>query len=156
VIKGGVATNIVPDWCELEGECRGHDEGKLADVAAAMVDAIENAAAQVGVDVEVNLIHEFQSFALSERSAVVRLGKRALSALGVAPRLLSAGGGSDANVLNARGVPAVNLDAGMMRVHSAEEYLGLDELAQLCALALQMIMLAPGGVAELRDSSDGV
>ena len=34
VIHGGVATNIVPDLCEIEGECRSHDEEKLARVAA--------------------------------------------------------------------------------------------------------------------------
>ena len=37
----------------------------------------------------------------------------------------------------------VNLDTGMMRVHSPDEYLALDDLERLCALVLQMIMLAP-------------
>ena len=148
VINGGVATNIVPECCLIEGECRGHDEKRLADVAAGMVDAIEQAAAEVGVDVEVELVHEFQSFALTERSPVVRLSKAAVSALGLSPRLVTAGGGSDANVLNARGVPTVNLDAGMMRVHSAEEYLALEELVRLCELALQMIVLAGDGAPE--------
>jgi len=143
LIHGGVATNIVPDHCVIEGECRGHDEKKLAGVAAAMVDAVQEAAVQTGVDVDVGLVHEFPAFSLSRRSPVVRLAEAAVSALGIEFRLLTAGGGSDANVLNARGLPTVNLDAGMMRAHSPEEYLALDELERLCALALQLIMLAP-------------
>jgi tripeptide aminopeptidase len=39
VIHGGVASNIVPECCEIRGECRRHDDEKLARVAAAMVEA---------------------------------------------------------------------------------------------------------------------
>jgi tripeptide aminopeptidase len=143
VISGGVASNIVPAECVIEGECRGHDEERLAGVAAAMVDAVQEAAAHFGVDVDISLVHEFPAFALNGRSAAVRLGKAAVTVMGLEPILLTAGGGSDANILNARGLPTINLDAGMMRVHSPEEYLALDELERLCSLALQLIRLAP-------------
>lgn len=143
VIRGGVASNIVPELCELQGECRSHDEEKLAQIAAAMVDALQEGAAQTGVDVEVSLVHEYRSFSLSERSGVVRLSKAALADLGLEARLLTGGGGSDANILNAQGLPTVNLDAGMMQVHSPEEYIALAELERLCALALRVILLAP-------------
>lgn len=143
VIQGGVAANIVPDLCEIRGECRSHNDEKLAHVAASMVDALQEGAARTGVDVEVNLVHEYRAFALNARSPVVRLSKAAVSALELEPRLLTGGGGSDANILNARGLPTVNLDAGMMQVHSPDEYLPLEELERLCALVLHMIVLAP-------------
>jgi tripeptide aminopeptidase len=108
-----------------------------------MVDALQEGAARTGVDVEVNLAHEYKAFALTGRSPVVRLAKAAISTLGLEPRLLTSGGGSDANILNARGLPTVNLSAGMMKVHSPDEYLPLDELERLCTLMLHMIHLAP-------------
>lgn len=155
VIRGGVATNIVPELCEIEGECRGHNEERLAQVAAAMVDAIQEGAATVGVDVEISLIHEFEAFALAEDSPLVRLSRAALAALGLVPMLKTAGGGSDANVLNAHGVPTINLDAGMMRVHSSEEYLPLDDLERLCAVIIRMIVMAPEyGRGEVGADSD--
>jgi tripeptide aminopeptidase len=141
-INGGVATNIVPEACELAGECRGHDEGRLADVAADMIDALHRSAVEVGVDVEVDLVDEFRAFKLDEDSAVVRLAKSAVAAVGLTPELQIAGGGSDANVLNALGVPTVNLAAGMMRVHSADEYVSLTELERLCEVALQLVAVA--------------
>jgi tripeptide aminopeptidase len=143
VIHGGVASNIVPDVCEIKGECRSHDEKKLARVASSMVDALQRGAADVGVDLDVSLVHEYRAFALAGRSQVVRLSKAAISAIGLEPRVKTAGGGSDANILNARGLPTVNLDAGMMQVHSPDEYITLDDLENLCRLTLQMIMLAP-------------
>ena len=50
---------------------------------------------------------------------------------------MASGGGSDANVLNARGLPTVNLSAGMTQVHSPDEHVSLDDLERLCGLALQ-------------------
>jgi len=108
------------------------------------VDAVHQAAAEMGVDVEVDLEHEFPAFALSSRSPAVRLGKAALQAIGLESRMYGAGGGSDANILNARGLPTLNLSIGMMEVHSADEYLALDDLERLCSLILQIIRLAPG------------
>lgn len=143
VITGGVASNIIPEICEVQGECRSHDEEKLARVAAAMVDALQQGAAQTGVDVDISLVHEYRAFSLGGRAPVVRLGKAAVSALGLEPRVLTGGGGSDANILNARGLPTVNLDAGMMQVHSPDEHISLDDLERLCTLVLRLVTLAP-------------
>jgi tripeptide aminopeptidase len=143
IIRGGVATNIVPELCEVQGECRSHDDEKLAHVAASMVDALQEGAAHAGVDVDVSLTHEYRAFALSGRSPVVRLSKAAIMAVGLEPVLKTGGGGSDANILNARGLPTVNLDAGMMQVHSQDEYITLEDLERLCAVAINLITLAP-------------
>ncbi|MCX8032807.1 MAG: M20/M25/M40 family metallo-hydrolase [Thermoleophilia bacterium] len=141
VIRGGVASNIVPDLCELEGECRSHNEEKLARIAAEMVDAVHVAAAQTGVDVDVHLEHEYSAFALDADCPTVGLACAAIRAAGLEPQLLTGGGGSDANVLNARGIPTVNLSAGMMRVHSPEEHVSLDELERLCRVVVGLIVL---------------
>ena len=50
----------MPDLCEVEGECRSHDEEKLARVTAAMIDAMQAGAAQTGVDVDIALVHEYR------------------------------------------------------------------------------------------------
>jgi tripeptide aminopeptidase len=143
VINGGVASNIIPEVCEVVGECRSHDETKLAHTSAAMVDALQEGAARTGVDVDISLIHEYRAFSLSARAAVVRLGRAALADIGLQPRLIAGGGGSDANILNARGLPTINLGAGMMQVHSPDEHIALDDLERLCRLVLRIIALAP-------------
>ena len=147
VIRGGDATNVVPELCEIEGECRSHDDDRLVEVAEEMVDLIQRAAAEVGVDVEATLAHEFTAFCLDPESAVVEMVRRAVSEAGVTPSLRKAGGGCDANVLNEWGLPTVNLCTGMTHVHSADESLALDELERLCEVVLGAIMLAGEDVA---------
>jgi tripeptide aminopeptidase len=143
IIHGGVGTNIIPDVCLVEGECRSHSEDRLAAVTAAMIDAQHAGAAQVGVDVDVALVQEYRAFALTGRLPVVRLSKAALTEMGIEPSTQASGGGSDANTLNFRGLPTVNLAAGMTQVHSPDEHITLDGLERLCALAMRLILMAP-------------
>jgi tripeptide aminopeptidase len=147
IIQGGTATNIIPDHCYLEGECRSHDDGRLAEVSAAMVDAIQLGATATGVDVDVQVVNDFRSFALKERSVPVRLAKRALKELGLKPVLLTREGASDANVLNAAGLPTVNLACAMRQVHTPHECMALDDLVKLTRLAMVLVMdsYGPGG-----------
>lgn len=155
VIHGGVATNIVADRCEIQGECRGHDEPRLAEIAGAMVDAVQRAAAETGVDVEVDLAHDFRAFSLTARSPAVKLAKAAIEGLGLEARMMTAGGGSDANVLNARGLPTINLTMGGMYAHSPEEYAALDELERLCSLVLHIIALSPEHAPRAKEAASG-
>lgn len=152
-IRGGSAVNVVPDYCEIAGECRGHDESKLADVAASMLDAVHLAATECEVDVEVELVDEFRAYRLDPDADVVKIAEAAVTDLGLTPSLHIAGGGSDANILNSNGIPTVNLAAGMMRVHSPDEYITLQELERLCRLALRLVDRA--GAAHAASSSGG-
>jgi tripeptide aminopeptidase len=144
IIEGGSATNIVPDWCKVQGECRSLDPDKLARVLATMIEALETGAAEAGVDVDIDLVHEYAGYSLSSRSAIVRLSRAAVAAAGLEPVLVTSGGGSDANVLNVRGIPTVNFDCGMTAVHTADESLALADLVGLCRVVLAMVALAPG------------
>ncbi len=143
MIQGGVAQNIVPDSCVVRAECRSHDEAKLARVAAEMVDCLQRGAAEAGVDVDIDMVHEYRAFALGSRTAVVRLAKAAVTELGIQPRLVASGGGSDANVFNDRGLPTVNFDCGMSHVHTANEHVSLDSLERLTQLVQAFVLLAP-------------
>jgi tripeptide aminopeptidase len=143
VIQGGTATNIIPDYCYVEGECRSHDDKRLAEVTAAMVDAVHLGAAETGVDVDCQVLNDFRAFALKERSAPVRLAKAAVREIGLRPELLTREGASDANILNAAGLPTVNLACAMRQVHTPDECMALDDLVKLTRLVMALIRHAP-------------
>ena len=67
------------------------------------------------------------------------------------------GGGSDANILNARGLPTVNLDAGMMQVHSPRRVRDPGRPgAALLLWSLQLIVAGPRSSRVLRRSGQGL
>ena len=142
VIEGGVATNIVPERCWVRGEARSREPARLTAQIASMLDAISLAAAETDVDVTTSVTEEYRAFSLSERSLPAAMAAEALRSLGISPTFIGAGGGSDANVLNDRGLPTVNLSAGYEQVHTANEFMPLERLEQAYRLVLALVEVA--------------
>jgi tripeptide aminopeptidase len=142
LVIGGSATNVVPEHCRVDGEARSRDRDRLAAQVERMIEAVNVAAAETGVDVTVTLEEDFGGFELTAHDLPVKLASAALAALGLEAVHIGTGGGADANVFNARGLPAVNLGVGFENVHSANESIALTRLAQLYDLAHAVVRAA--------------
>ena len=75
----------------------------------------------------------------------MRRAARAAERIGVPVRYKSTGGGSDANVLNERGVPSAVLCCGFEKVHTCEERMAV---SQLTLLAEWVAAILTGGEPE--------
>jgi tripeptide aminopeptidase len=53
-----------------------------------------------------------------------------------------AGGGSDANIFNGKGIETVILGTGMANVHSVEESVRVDDMARVAELLVEIIRRA--------------
>lgn len=150
-IAGGRATNIVPDLVELAGETRSHDPAKLERVTAEITAALDAAKAE-GCRVEVEVAPEYRGFSIPEGAPIRRLFERACARVGAPCGYQVSNGGSDANVLNDAGIPALVLACGTQRPHSTEESVGIDQLVLAHDLVLALIAEAMGAWHEGRRS----
>lgn len=141
-IAGGVASNIVPGECCLLGEVRAHEPQRLGEEVGHMVECISLAAAEVGTDVETAVTEQYASFSLPRTSPPARIAATALRSIGVEPRFMATGGGSDANALNQAGLPTVNMSSGYERPHSPEEHMPLGALLQVGELVRALVSCA--------------
>ena len=128
IIGGGVATNVVPDLVEIEGDVRSRNNEKLEAIREEVVSTICNAVEKYGAKVTAEVEHKYSSFLIDTESTVVKLAKSACAMYGFTPDITQTGGGSDANFLNAYGVPCVILGTGMQNVHTVEEFLKEEDL----------------------------
>ncbi|MGB9791177.1 MAG: M20/M25/M40 family metallo-hydrolase [Thermacetogeniaceae bacterium] len=128
VIKGGKATNIVPDLVYLEGEVRSLDRKKMESLVAEIIDKFTEAVESVGAKSEIKVSVEYPEFRLDPEMTVVKHASLAAGRAGLSVSLETSGGGSDANIFNAAGIPTANLGIGMQRVHTVEEFLELKDL----------------------------
>ena len=138
-ISGGVADNIVPELVEVYGEARSLDEAKLLLQVAHMAEQIRHAATNLGGSVEVHEVMNYRGFRLKEDDPPLRLALKAMRTLGIEPVLESITGGTDANMFNIGGIPAVALPTGMGGAHSREEYCHVPVMER-CALLVQTIL----------------
>jgi len=104
-----------------------------------MIAAVHTAAADVGVDVAVEVGDDYEAFALSRDAIAARLAAAGLEAEGIAPRFVGTGGGSDVNVFNARGLQSVNLSAGYERVHTPDESMPVEQLETAHRVVLAIV-----------------
>ena len=73
------------------------------------------------------------------------LAARALADCGHAVGYIESGGGADANVFNAAGLPCVNLCNGMAEIHTSEEHIAVADLDAMTVVTSKLIELARGG-----------
>lgn len=127
-ISGGIATNIVAERVEIVAEARSLVNEKLDAQSAHMKECFEQAAHEFGAEAQVDIQRSYAAFKLTETDPVVRQCIAAMQLLGLAPELVSTGGGSDCNIFNARGLSAVDLAIGMTDVHTKDESIKISDM----------------------------
>lgn len=138
-IRGGQATNIIPELVELEGEARSLEESKLHQQVAHMTDQLRTAASTLGGSVDIHQEMNYVGYRLSEAAPPVRLAMGAMRKLGIEPVLEPSGGGTDGNQFNAAGIPTATLDTGGGSPHSRDEYCNIPAMER-CARLVQAII----------------
>lgn len=139
IIHGGKATNIVPDEVYLKGEVRSPDEKELQKQVGNIEKQFRKYTQVAGTSIEFMTDRKYCGFSLDEKSQVVQIAKKAISAAGYQPKPISYPGGSDANILNEKGIPTVNLGVGFNNVHSPMESIAIENLVALSKIGINII-----------------
>lgn len=142
LVHGGTAANVVAERCSISGEARSHDTAKVTAVAEEMVHAAAAAAAAAGVDVEIDVREAFRGYRHPSDSPLLAIGERAALFAGLEARRVDGGGGSDANVFNAAGLPALTLGVGFENAHSPRECMSIERLGDLADMAAGLVSAA--------------
>lgn len=127
-INGGMATNIVCDNVVIEGEARSRQQAKLTAQTDHMRECFEQAAAKWGGQIEFDSEIEYPSFNIGKDSEIVKIMEAAAENCGIVFEAVATGGGSDTNIINSKGIEAVDIAIGMTKVHSVEEQIAISDL----------------------------
>lgn len=127
-IHGGMATNVVAPECVVQGEVRAVDDDEILRLLKETRDLFESVAASYGAGVEFKTVRDFGPYAHSDGSTMVHRIEKALGDAGLAVNPLRYTGGSDANVLNSRGFPAINIGIGAQNPHADDEFILIEDL----------------------------
>jgi tripeptide aminopeptidase len=142
LINGGMARNIVPEACTVEGEVRSIDEGKLERLTREILDHMRDVADRAGGQMEAEVERMYPGYRIEEDSPIIKLLSEAARKVGLPLHLHATGGGSDTNVINGYGIPAVDISVGMTRVHSVEECIRISDMEKACRLVEAILTTA--------------
>lgn len=138
-ITGGEARNVVPGTVVMQGMARSHDQAKLDAQLDTMREAFRHAALAHGATVDVEAEEIYRTYRIAEDALPYREAAAAIRAVGleVVPR--KSGGGTDGNVLNARGIPCVALPTGMVDEHATSEHIAIADMVTACQVLLAIV-----------------
>jgi tripeptide aminopeptidase len=142
LIRGGVAGNIVPPECRVWAEARSRDGDRLREQVQAMLDAATYAANLSDCELESRIVSEYEGYRFARTHEAVRLVSQALDGCGYPVTYIESGGGADANVFNAAGVPCVNVCNGMAEIHTASEHISVADLEGMLGVTMGLIEAA--------------
>ena len=123
-------------------ETRSLDDTRASESAQRIIDAFAEAASDAECDVDTHVEEDFRAYSLARTAPAVALAAAALEARGIEPQFISTGGGSDAHVFNARGLPCLNVANGTQRNHQPDESVTVDALETMRDVVLEMVRLA--------------
>jgi tripeptide aminopeptidase len=138
-IDGGTASNVVAERCWLQAEARSIDHERAGAVATSIVDAMTEAASDRECDLEIHVEELFRGYKVRQSATPVEVAARALADLNIEPQPIQTGGGSDANVFQARGFQCVNLANGTKGPHQPDESVTVDALTTMLDVALGLV-----------------
>jgi tripeptide aminopeptidase len=150
-IEGGVASNIVPQKVQLEGEARSHDPHKLQVQTEHMLNCFEEAADSMAREIDGRQVRpvvsaevktDFPSMAVAEDAPIVTLARSAAAVVGHDLKVRLGGGGSDANIFNGHGIEMIILATGMEGVHTHDESVAVADMMHVTELLVEIIRQA--------------
>ena len=144
MIEGGVATNVVADLVRVRAEARSHEpkfrERITREIEKAFqraVKRVRNRDGQTGkLTIEGQL--DYEAFKISTSDSCVTTAAAAVESVGLPVDYTIANGGLDANWLTAHGFPTVSLGCGQHDIHTAGEWLNLNEFHQARQIAMRL------------------
>ena len=142
LIDGGLASNIVPEACEIVIDMRCPDEEKLERLKEETIAVIRNVAEAGGGSLEVEVKDVAPGVNLSTEHATVKLATAAAQKLNFPVSTGFTGGCSDANFLCGMGLPTVLLATGVDKIHTTEERLALEDLNNAARWVLGIVQEA--------------
>ncbi len=159
IINGGQATNIVPDLVNVQGEIRSHSPETLRRVQDRIIGSFAETAREYSRDagktgsgkglpahpfVQSEVVNDYPAMNVSSDHILASTAIKAARADGRTLYIQSTGGGSDANILNSRGLDTVILGVGMQNVHTTKEFILLDDMIKSARLMYGIIQKWPG------------
>lgn len=139
VIKGGVASNIIPEKVELKGEARSHNMKKLKLQIEHMKSMLKKSCVKHKAKLKFKITPAYRSFYIEKDEPCLVIVRKVAKKIGIKTILKKTGGGSDANIFNSYGVPTVILGAGADRVHTKKERVRIDDMVLGAKLLFEAI-----------------
>jgi di/tripeptidase len=141
-VRAGTAVNVVPEHAETFVDIRSLDDETARRLVETVTRTIADSAASGGCGAEIEVESAYGAYRVPPDSRAVRLAAVAFERVGRTIEPFETRGGSDANVLRARGLDCVNLAHAVVDLHGPDEHVAVADLALMKRVVLEIVAAA--------------
>lgn len=139
IISGGLATNIVPDSCKIQGEVRSTNHEKAMKQAENIKNIFVETIKDLGGNCEVNIIIGQYAYAVKDDHRVIKRYEKVCNQLNIPYQLNRTFGGSDNNNFFHHGITGIVIACAMNQVHSCNEYTSVQDLMKVTSIVQHLM-----------------
>lgn len=139
-IHGGESTNVVCDQVEVHMEIRSLEQELATRQLEEVISCCDEACSQFGGRFKLEHEVSYSGYRIDSSEALSRF-QTACEHLNLRVNAIPSGGGSDVNILRAKGVDALLLGCGYEKAHSNEEQIAIGEIERMAFVANQLLLL---------------
>lgn len=139
-INGGITTNIVCPEVKIVAEVRSLSTMKLEEQTAHMKNEFEKACDKFNATLNFEITRSYNAFSVSETAPLLEYTKNMIEKCNLPYSTASTGGGSDANNLNAKGIPSLIMSIGMKKCHTLEEHISIKDFVDSTNMMYELLI----------------
>ena len=140
MLSGGEEANIIPPQATLTLQVRSLDRGKFDAYRAELLECCRQGAATYGGSLEVESEDAMEGYRFGADDPLVRRAEAAIRSVGLEPWRATTCGVSDANHLNAKGLPTAVISVGYRDIHTNQESMPVAELNRLAEVCRALLL----------------
>ena len=133
------ATNVIPPRVKFTGEIRASTIQKIEALDIFVQNHFSKALDGTGATFLYKSAWDFHPYSINKNAPLRLRLEKALMAVGLKPAALPSFGGSDVNVLNGKGIPAINLGIGAQNPHSNDEFVLIEDMINATKIAVELM-----------------
>lgn len=139
IVAGGTAHNVVPERCKFTVDLRARSGEQADALVAEVVSTCNQVATAHECELGTAVFEKYSAYHFEPDAPVVALASAAFARVGLEAKPVEGGGGADASIFNARGLPCLNLANGMSAIHTENEHIAVADLALMLELTLAIV-----------------
>lgn len=128
IIEGGQIRNGVPEKVSIKAECRSLNHDTCIAYSNTVKEAFEVSARAIGAVADVKLDLAYRAVRIPEDASVLNTARKALEKTGLTPDTRIVCGGTDASILNGKGIQSIVLGIGCRAEHSKDEHIYVSDM----------------------------
>lgn len=133
-VCGGTGSNVVMSKLIAKCEVRSINKEKHDKQLAHMIETFKNTATHLGGSTEIKITNKYPGYKISKDSKNLKIISEIISSMGKEVKLISSGGGSDANIFISKGFDVLNIGTGMENIHSNQERININDFVFMAEL----------------------